>query len=150
MFYELAMRRLEIKVLYEEEEIEVLYSKLNAYRVFIHRNSLLDKYITEINNNFLNVIYKLINIIPKDEKQINHLTKIIEQKKIYHGFQSNIKVTSNKSLFKKGKIFKVGRYHSLKLKEPFKTNNFEITMRCLESNVAMSFENVLRVSASMS
>ena len=67
--------------------------------------------------------------------------KIIEQKKIYHGFQSNIKVISNQSLFTKGKIYKVGRYHSLKLKEPFKINNFEITMRCLESKVAMSFEN---------
>ena len=31
--------------------------------------------------------------------------KIIEQKKIYHGFQSNIKVVNNKSMFKKGKIF---------------------------------------------
>ena len=67
--------------------------------------------------------------------------KIIQQKKIYHGFQSDIKVVSNKSLFKKGKIFKVGRYHSLKLKEPFKIDNFDITMRCLKSNVAMSFEN---------
>ena len=67
--------------------------------------------------------------------------EIIEQKKIYHGFQSNIKVINNKSLFQKGKIFKVGRYHSLKLKEPFKINNFEITMRCLNSKVAMSFEN---------
>ena len=67
--------------------------------------------------------------------------KIIEQKKIYHGFQSDIKVIANKSLFKKGKIFKVGRYHSLKLKEPFKNNNFEITMRCLNSKVAMTFEN---------
>ena len=67
--------------------------------------------------------------------------KIIEQKKIYHGFQSDIKVINDKSLFKKGRIFKVGRYHSLKLKEPFKINNFEITMRCLESKVAMSFEN---------
>ena len=66
---------------------------------------------------------------------------IIEQKKIFHGFQSNIKVVNNNSLFKKGKTFKVGRYHSLKLKEPFKINNFEITMRCLESKVAMSFEN---------
>ena len=66
---------------------------------------------------------------------------IIEQNKIYHGFQSNIKVVNNSSLFKKGKIFKVGRYHSLKLKEPFKKKNFEITMRCLESKVAMSFEN---------
>ena len=67
--------------------------------------------------------------------------KIVEQKKIYHGFQSNIKVVNDKSLFKKGKKFKVGRYHSLKLKEPFKIANFEITMRCLESKVAMSFEN---------
>ena len=66
---------------------------------------------------------------------------IIEQAKIYHGFQSNIKVINDNSLFKKGKIFKVGRYHSLKLKEPFKINNFEITMRCLNSKVAMAFEN---------
>ena len=29
----------------------------------------------------------------------------------------------------------------LKLKEPFKSNNFEITMRCLNSKVAMAFEN---------
>ena len=67
--------------------------------------------------------------------------KIVEQKKIYHGFQSSIKVINNKSLFKKGKKFNVGRYHSLKLKEPFKVKDFEITMRCLESNVAMAFEN---------
>ena len=67
--------------------------------------------------------------------------KIVEQKKIYHGFQSDIKVISNNSLFKKEKKFKVGRYHSLKLKEPFKNRNFEITMRCLESKAAMAFEN---------
>ena len=67
--------------------------------------------------------------------------KIIEQKKIYHGFQSNIKVINKNSLFKKDKVFKVGRYHSLKLKEPFKIKDFEITMRCLESKVAMAFEN---------
>jgi len=67
--------------------------------------------------------------------------KIVKQKKIYHGFQSNIEVVNKKSLFIKGKKFKVGRYHSLKLKEPLKIKDFEITMRCLESNVAMAFEN---------
>ena len=67
--------------------------------------------------------------------------KIIEQNKIYHGYQSNVKVYSKNSLFKKNQIFKVGRYHSLKLKEPFKIKDFEITMRCLESKVAMAFEN---------
>ena len=44
-------------------------------------------------------------------------------------------------MFKKGSKFKVGRYHSLRLNEPFKTENFEITMRCINSNIAMSFEN---------
>ena len=67
--------------------------------------------------------------------------KIIEQKKIYHGYQSQIKVTSNNSLFKKNRKFNVGRYHSLKLKEPFTSKNFEITMRCAISNTAMTIEN---------
>ena len=67
--------------------------------------------------------------------------KIIEQKKIYHGFQSKIKVTSKNSLFKKNRQFTVGRYHSLKLKEPFTAKNFENTMRCAISNTAMTIEN---------
>ena len=71
----------------------------------------------------------------------NEKGKIIEQKKIYHGYQSKVKVTSNNSLFKKNKIFKVGRYHSLKLKEPFDSKNFKITMRCDISNIAMAIEN---------
>jgi anthranilate synthase/aminodeoxychorismate synthase-like glutamine amidotransferase len=67
--------------------------------------------------------------------------KIIEQSKIYHGFQSQIKVVSPKSLFKLNQKFLVGRYHSLKLKEPFYVKNFEITMRCDISNAAMAIEN---------
>ena len=71
----------------------------------------------------------------------NENGKIIKQNKIYHGFQSLVKVTNKKSLFEKNKVFKVGRYHSLKLKEPFYAKNFEITMRCKISNVAMAIEN---------
>tara|TARA_B100001939_G_scaffold90295_1_gene77360 strand:+ start:2351 stop:2908 length:558 start_codon:yes stop_codon:yes gene_type:complete len=67
--------------------------------------------------------------------------KIIQQKNIYHGFQSTVKVASNHSIFKKNSIFTVGRYHSLKLKEPFKAENFNITMRCTKSDIAMGFEN---------
>ena len=50
-------------------------------------------------------------------------------------------MTNKKSIFSKKLKFKVGRYHSLKLKEPFSKNNFEITMRCIKTNVAMAFEN---------
>ena len=66
---------------------------------------------------------------------------IIQQKRIYHGHQSSVTVTSNKSIFKKNSKFKVGRYHSLKLKEPFFKKNFEITMRCSSTAIAMAFEN---------
>ena len=67
--------------------------------------------------------------------------KIIQQKMIYHGYQSRVKVTSSKSIFKKNSLYKVGRYHSLILKEPFNRDNFEITMRCSKTNIAMAFEN---------
>ena len=66
---------------------------------------------------------------------------IIEQSKIYHGFQSEVLVNKSSKLFNTGRKFKVGRYHSLKLKEPFSADNFDITMRCVISGSAMSFEN---------
>ena len=66
---------------------------------------------------------------------------IVEQNKIYHGYQSEVIVSKSSKLFKQGDIFKVGRYHSLKLKEPFDVENFDITMRCVISGAAMSFEN---------
>ena len=67
--------------------------------------------------------------------------KIIQQNRIYHGFQSIVKVVNDNSIFKKNTKFKVGRYHSLKLKEPFNKKNFNITFRCTKSNIAMGFEN---------
>ena len=71
----------------------------------------------------------------------NENGEISQQKKIYHGYQSKVKTLKTSALFKENKIFRVGRYHSLKLKEPFKSKNFQITMRSKESNVAMAFEN---------
>ena len=67
--------------------------------------------------------------------------EIVQQNKIYHGFQSEVLVNQSSKLFNAGTKFKVGRYHSLKLKEPFKAENFDITMRCVISGSAMSFEN---------
>ena len=71
----------------------------------------------------------------------NEKGKIIQQKNIFHGYQSKVKVTNESKLFKKNKIFKVGRYHSLKLHEPYKSNNIKITMRCAKSNIPMAIEN---------
>ena len=67
--------------------------------------------------------------------------QIIEQNKIYHGFQSKVVVNKSSKIFNEGQKFKVGRYHSLRLKEPFIAENFDITMRCAISGAAMSFAN---------
>ena len=71
----------------------------------------------------------------------NEKGKIVQQKNIFHGYQSKVKVTNESKLFKKNKIFKVGRYHSLKLYEPYKSNNIKITMRCVKSNIPMAIED---------
>ena len=67
--------------------------------------------------------------------------KIIHQKKIYHGFQSKIKTNNQSKIFKKNQQFKVGRYHSLKLMEPFKSNSIKITMRCSKTKIPMGLED---------
>ena len=68
--------------------------------------------------------------------------KIVQQKRIYHGYQSKIKVTSESKLFKKNKVFYVGRYHSLKLQEPFYSKSINITMRCQKTKAAMALEDM--------
>ena len=72
----------------------------------------------------------------------NENGKIIQQKNIFHGYQSKIKVTKESALFRKNKIFKVGRYHSLKLYEPYRSSNIKITMRCNKTNIPMAIEDI--------
>jgi len=67
--------------------------------------------------------------------------KIVQQKKIYHGFQSKIKVNNQSKIFKNNQKFKVGRYHSLRLKEPFNSDSIRITMRCILTNIPMGLED---------
>ena len=66
---------------------------------------------------------------------------IIQQKKIFHGYQSSIKVLPSSNLFKHHQIYKVGRYHSLKIKEPFYSSTIKVTMRCMETNTPMAIED---------
>ena len=72
----------------------------------------------------------------------NEFGKIVQQKNIYHGYQSKIKVTKDSKIFTNGEIFKVGRYHSLKLQEPFFSKNIKISMRCVETKIPMAIEDI--------
>ena len=55
--------------------------------------------------------------------------------------RSKIKINNQSKIFKNNKHFKVGRYHSLKLMEPFKSNTIKITMRCSKTKIPMGFED---------
>ncbi len=68
---------------------------------------------------------------------------IVPQKQIYHGYQSRIKAFKESALFKLNKVFLIGRYNSLKLKEPFNSLSLKITMRCVESNVPIAIEDTI-------
>jgi len=72
----------------------------------------------------------------------NEKGKIVQQKNIFHGYQSKVRVTDQSKLFNNNKIFKVGRYHSLKLFEPFKSNDLKISMRCAKTNIPMGIEDL--------
>ncbi len=72
----------------------------------------------------------------------NEKGKIVQQKNIYHGFQSKIKVLKKSKIFNENKYFIVGRYHSLRLNEPFFSKEIDITMRCVHSKVAMGIEDI--------
>jgi anthranilate synthase/aminodeoxychorismate synthase-like glutamine amidotransferase len=67
--------------------------------------------------------------------------KIIQQNKIFHGYQSSISVLPSTKIFKNIKSLSVGRYHSLKLQEPFNSNTLKITMRCKITKAAMALED---------
>ena len=71
----------------------------------------------------------------------NENGKIVQQKNIFHGYQSKVKVTKDSKIFKK-KIFKVGRYHSLKLYEPYNSKGLKISMRCSKTNIPMAIEDI--------
>ena len=72
----------------------------------------------------------------------NEKGKIVQQKNIFHGYQSKIKVTKESKIFKKNKSFNVGRYHSLKLFEPYKSINVKISMRCVKTDIPMAIEDI--------
>ena len=68
--------------------------------------------------------------------------KIIQQNKIFHGYQSVVLTLPSSKLFKNIKNLSAGRYHSLKLQEPFYSNTLKITMRCKMTKTAMALEDI--------
>jgi len=81
-------------------------------------------------------IVKSIN--PNFNLEFQKTNILLDLKKL----ELKVKVTKPSKLFNKNKIFKVGRYHSLKLFEPYNSNSIKISMRCDKTNIPMGIEDL--------
>lgn len=68
VFYNLDSKNMLLKIYYENQELESLYSLLESFSVFLRRNKQLSSYHKLINQNLIRFVKKLIRI-PRGEKQ---------------------------------------------------------------------------------
>ena len=125
------------KILFFKEHINNLFRSLKKYK--INKKN--------IKQNILNLIK--LNLSKK--KNYDHLFRVAaNHKMISISLRKRFKPKSNfilqlvnyKRIDPEYKNFKVGRYHSLKLFEPFKSNNIKITMRCAKTDIPMGIEDL--------
>jgi hypothetical protein len=80
--YDIAQRLLEIKIYYELNDIDILEAKLNAFKNYIFewthlkKEHTLPSHIFELNNNFINLLKRLMDT---PVKQIDRLLKLKQQ-----------------------------------------------------------------------
>ncbi len=70
VFYKIDSRKLLIQVFYEMKEWDSLDSAMNAFRVFIHRNSEISVVHKKNNQNFINFLYKMMNSGSHEQKRL--------------------------------------------------------------------------------
>ncbi|MGB3077047.1 MAG: hypothetical protein WBB36_17115, partial [Chitinophagales bacterium] len=73
VFYKIDSKKLLIEVFYELKEWDSLDSAMNAFRVFIHRNSEISAVHKKNNQNFINFLYKLMNAKSNEQKRLHKL-----------------------------------------------------------------------------
>lgn len=62
IFLALSCRRLQLKIYYEQEDWELLFSNINSFRVYLHRLTKLSPRHKEVNISFLNFLNKLAKL----------------------------------------------------------------------------------------
>lgn len=81
IFLALSIRRLQLKIYYEQKDWEALISAINSYRVYLHRLTRLSPRHKEVNTFFLNLLSALSRFDPNqdEEKKILSIEDEIQQ-----------------------------------------------------------------------
>ncbi len=84
LYYNIEAKRLFLKVFYELDLIDILYAQMNAFKVYIHRNKLITNLQKKMNRKFVNVLIRIVELPPKQEKKFLKLKeKISLDKELY-------------------------------------------------------------------
>ncbi len=80
-YYQLNVKVLLLKIYYELDEIEPLYSLLDAFKIFLKRNKRVSEYQKNIYINLIKFVKKAIKIVPGDKRKAVELGVQIKEKK---------------------------------------------------------------------
>ncbi len=78
VFYNLDSKVLLLKVYYETDETDALFSLFDSFSVFIRRNKVLSGYHKTINLNLIRYLKKLCNLPPGPSEKLDHLLAKME------------------------------------------------------------------------
>lgn len=81
VFYKIDSKKLLIETFYEMKEWDSLDSAMNAFRVYIHRNSEISDVHKRNNQHFINFLYKLMSSKSNQQKRLQQLLLQIQKSK---------------------------------------------------------------------
>jgi len=79
----LDIKRLQIMIYYEEDEIDLLDSMMNSFRVLIFRDKFLSKNYKEANKSFINMLFQMVRTKPNNHKKIEKMVTTLKSKKSF-------------------------------------------------------------------
>lgn len=77
------IKRLQLMMYYETDEIDLLDSMMNAFRVLVFRDKFLSQGPKEANQNFINMLYRLVRFQPNDQTKIENMEEELKSSKLF-------------------------------------------------------------------
>jgi len=77
------IKRLQLMLTYEEDNDFLLDSMMNAFRVLMSRDKFLSENIKNANQNFVNVLMRIVNVTSNDTKKIAKMEEELNSSKVF-------------------------------------------------------------------
>lgn len=75
IYTKLGVKRMLLKAYYEMDELDLLESAINAFRVFIHRQKDIAESHKKSHQNFINVLGRILRLLPNEKDKVEKLVE---------------------------------------------------------------------------